>query len=294
MPIVNLGKVRGDDGANVYIKYNLVAADAGASDIFSTGIHKYIGTMTSASKTKPTSGYTWVKFVGEDGNAGSPGVSGTNGRDGNNGSNGTNGKDGKNCYIKYSTTSSITGATDIWSVGQSWLGIAFTNSEAAPTQNSEYCWSKFIDESKLDKAQVLNCVYPIGSIYESAVNISPAAFIGGVWVSYGAGQVLVGSGTYNGSVDEGGMVNYVAGNTSGERKHKLSIAEMPSHNHEFVNPGTQKLALEVFEHKEQYYSGAMTHAGNSGFVYGIDSAGGSAAHDNMPPYIVVNRWRRTA
>lgn len=147
MPIANLGKVRGDDGANVYLKYNSIAADAGAVDNFSTGIHKYIGMMTSPSKTKPASGYTWVKFVGDDGNPGNPGTSGTNGKDGTNGANGTDGADGKNCYIKYSTTNDITGATDTWLQGQTWIGFALSNSATAPTSNAEYRWCKFVDDS---------------------------------------------------------------------------------------------------------------------------------------------------
>lgn len=147
MPIANLGKVRGDDGANVYIKYNSVAADAGAVDNFSSGTHKFIGMMTSTSKTKPVSGYTWGKFVGDDGNPGNPGAPGTNGRDGTNGTNGTNGADGKNCYIKYSTTNNITGATDTWTQGQTWIGFALSNSQTIPTDNASYKWSKLIDDS---------------------------------------------------------------------------------------------------------------------------------------------------
>lgn len=146
MPTTNFGKVKGDDGANVYIKYNSCAADAGASDTFDANTHAYIGVLTSTSKNKPTVGYSWMKFIGDNGMKGQPGKDGLNGLDGTNGINGAN---GKNCYIKFSTSDSITGATDNWRSGQNWIGFALSDSTTAPTLSEDYKWSKFIDDSML-------------------------------------------------------------------------------------------------------------------------------------------------
>lgn len=282
---VNLGKVKGDDGASIYIKYCATATDTGAADSFLPGVHKYIGFLTSTSKTKPTSGYTWAKFVGVDGATGNPGTPGANGQNGVSGVNGINGTNGKNCYVKFSTANSITGAVDNWTQGQNlnWIGFAISSTTTPPTLTADYKWSKFIDDSKLDKTQVLNIVYPIGSIYESTVNTSPSSFIGGTWTAYGAGVVLIGAGTNAGTT-------YHAGSTGGMREVTLTVPQMPSHKHGFL----------IYSPSEA--SGGNSRRLNADIVspvgvisdYYCDNAGGGSAHENMQPYTVVYRWRRIA
>lgn len=62
---------------------------------------------------------------------------------------------------------------------------------------------------------LLDVLYPVGSIYHSMNATSPASFIGGTWTQiktflYGADTAKV---------------------TGGEATHALTIAEMPNHNH---------------------------------------------------------------
>jgi hypothetical protein len=117
---VDLGKVVGDDGASVYIKFNSTPSDANATDSWSSG-QNYIGVITSHSAAKPSVGYMWAKFVG------------------------SNGADGKSCYIKYNALPQDSGATDAWSTGQNYIGIQSITSAAKPATG--YMWSKFIDDS---------------------------------------------------------------------------------------------------------------------------------------------------
>jgi microcystin-dependent protein len=70
-------------------------------------------------------------------------------------------------------------------------------------------------------------IYPIGAIYQSTASTSPASLFGGTWASFGAGRVLVGSGTSDAS--------YTAGATGDESNHTLTVAEMPSHFHHIYN-----------------------------------------------------------
>lgn len=128
---------------------------------------------------------------------------------------------------------------------------------------------------------VLDC-YPVGSYYETSdSSFDPNTAWGGTWVKEVAGQVHVSAGT-------GYTVSGANNNTSdgGETTHTLTINEMPSHSHYAylaggsVASGTGRLSWEV----------------NTAQKYGasIDYTGGGQAHNNMPPYVVVNRWHRTA
>lgn len=65
---------------------------------------------------------------------------------------------------------------------------------------------------------LLDIVYPVGSIYQSMSATSPADFIGGTWTKIKT--FLYGADTAN--------------QTGGEAKHTLTIDEMPSHGHGIV------------------------------------------------------------
>ena len=120
---------------------------------------------------------------------------------------------------------------------------------------------------------LINMFYPVGSYYETSdTSFNPNITWGGTWVLETEGQVHVSAGE-----------NYEVGDTGGEATHTLTIDEMPSHNHN----------TNVYRNGTQY--GWHTNSTGSTTTYNqISSQGGSQPHNNMPPYIVVNRWHRTA
>lgn len=81
------------------------------------------------------------------------------------------------------------------------------------------------------KDDILNLVYPIGSIYMSVNNVSPAIFLGGTWEVWGSGKVPVGVNT---SETEFNSVE----KTGGAKTHKLTTAQMPNHTHTLTPSGT--------------------------------------------------------
>ena len=123
--------------------------------------------------------------------------------------------------------------------------------------------------------QTLGLVYPVGSIYMSINNVSPATLFGGKWVQI-KGRFLLGASDV-----------YKANTTGGEATHALTTDEMPNHQHSiwFPNSGGEQSAEIGYPEagsSKTYYAEASKTAG----------AGGGAAHNNMPPYLVVYMWRR--
>lgn len=82
---------------------------------------------------------------------------------------------------------------------------------------------KELNEKKADISNLVNLVYPIGSIYMSVNNINPGTLFGGTWVAWGAGRVPVG-------VSSESEFNSVE-KTGGEKTHELTKNEMPLHRH---------------------------------------------------------------
>ena len=78
---------------------------------------------------------------------------------------------------------------------------------------------------------ILNMVYPVGTVYISYVNVSPAALLGGTWEYVTSGKVLVTSGeTYNtGTTGGNNSIDITfTGSISG---HSIVLSELPSHGH---------------------------------------------------------------
>lgn len=69
------------------------------------------------------------------------------------------------------------------------------------------------------KYEALDKIYPIGSIYMSTTNISPASFLGGTWSQIIDTFLFAAGGSYT------------AGSTGGSASHTLTINEIPAHNH---------------------------------------------------------------
>lgn len=123
--------------------------------------------------------------------------------------------------------------------------------------------------------EILGLVYPVGSIYMSINNVSPATLFGGKWVQI-KGRFLLGASDV-----------YKANTTGGEATHTLTTDEMPNHQHSiwFPNGGGEQSAEIGYPEagsRNTYYAEASKTAGS----------GGGAAHNNMPPYLVVYMWRR--
>lgn len=140
----------------------------------------------------------------------------------------------------------------------------------------------------VDGKALIDLIYPVGSIYMSANNVSPQTFFGGTWERI-QDRFLLAAGT-----------TYSAGGTGGSATHTLTVAEMPSHYHdgisvdEFYN--THRMSYANQEHvgtgSSAYWTMDAYTTPTSKTARTVETGGGSA-HNNMPPYLTVYMWKRT-
>ena len=162
-------------------------------------------------------------------------------------------------------------------------------------------------------------VYPVGAIFMSVSATSPATLFGGVWAPWGTGRVPVG---IDSSQGEFVSVNQ----TGGEKYHTLTPNEMPSHAHNGSTSQENQAHSHNANHNHTFdvahggtavgpRAGAYQSGGtgvaidkrgtdNTDFWTGsenvnhahwftTDPAGGNAAANNMPPYMVCYMRQRT-
>lgn len=126
------------------------------------------------------------------------------------------------------------------------------------------------------KKSLLNEIYPIGSIYMSMANTNPATMFGGVWDQLKDRFLLGASNVYS--------VN----STGGETEHTLTVDEMPKHDHW----GAARFGYDIHPDGGTHPSAAEVTPKNN--FPETNSAGGGKPHNNMPPYLAVYMWKRTA
>ena len=136
-------------------------------------------------------------------------------------------KIGKNLTIDADGTLNATGG------GTSSNEVEISNVQ--PTEDTVELWvdlSENVPEGSNDiTTQLLEKVYPVGSIYISANRVSPQVFLGGTWEPFAYGRTLVGVDDSDSSPD---MDFAEPLKTGGEKTHKLTIDELASHTHTFT------------------------------------------------------------
>lgn len=155
-------------------------------------------------------------------------------------------------------------------------------------------------KAKAESNSVLS-MYPIGSVYMTAnAAFDPNSEWGGVWEKI-ENRFLLGSGTK------------VVGAQGGEENVTLSTSQIPYHSHSrgtmdiTGNLANGEIRIEdvtgAFYNRGDAYNGpggGWLTIGQMGFKASrnwsgyTSSSGGGASHNNMPPYLVVNIWKRTA
>ena len=139
---------------------------------------------------------------------------------------------------------------------------------------------------------LLDMVYPVGSIYLSVSGTDPQTLFGGTWARL-EDVFLLAAGA-----------KHAAGSTGGEESHTLTASEMPTHNGHLSAGIAGTAPYEKGNYKGYLNSSTMTAYGDIGRGWNVysgnemhpasEAAGGGQPHNNMPPYLAVYTWKRTA
>lgn len=172
---------------------------------------------------------------------------------------------------------------------------------------------KKLGTTPMDGTQILERVYPVGSIYISTISTNPNMLFGfGTWTTYAQGRTLIGAGN-----------DYTAGSTGGSE-----VPALLNHGHTVTGSATattnltgnvwnlayQSSSVEVkatgifsrYNHpegvgyavntKKDVNDGFSIDANHAHSVTGtaVANSSGDQTKGNLPPYIVTYIWIRTA
>lgn len=153
----------------------------------------------------------------------------------------------------------------------------------------------------------IDTIYPVGSIFMSVNNVNPGTYFEDTtWEQIKDRFLLAAGDTYTG------------GATGGAATVKLKASEsgVPAHGHGFTQPsvsggshyhalsGSKTAGLGTGDYLRVGYGsttgkntatdGSHSHTVSGGAVQQSTAADAASAHENMPPYIAVYMWKRTA
>ena len=129
---------------------------------------------------------------------------------------------------------------------------------------------------------LLDLIYPIGAIYMSVTGVSPAQTLGGCW-EHIEDKFLLASGS-----------NFTLGSEGGEVNVTLTEETLPAHWHQqTINDSP------IISWSPAYSNGGQTGGWSvtekeygTNYKQNTKNTGGNQPHNNMPPYVVVNVWKR--
>lgn len=152
------------------------------------------------------------------------------------------------------------------------------------TNNTQIATCGFVRNAIAKFAPMLDTmkkIYPVGSIYISTVSTNPATLFGfGTWEAMPAGELP--SHGHSASTNTANLTGNA--NSIGINYDEVSVSGIISKNRGNDYGGTNN------DHNK---TGFLINASHSHTVT-INSTGSNQAHNNLPPYLAIYIWERTA
>lgn len=132
--------------------------------------------------------------------------------------------------------------------------------------------------------------YRVGDLFLTTIATNPSSYLGGKWELFGPGRCLV-------CVDTSQSEFNSVKKTGGEKTHKLTTNEMPTHNH--VIHGNTDIGAAAGSGYWHFPTAVEGWAyGDYKDLYpnssGTNTNGGNQSHNNLQPFITCYVWIRTA
>lgn len=166
------------------------------------------------------------------------------------------------------------------------------------------------------KSELLNMVYPVGALYMSTSNTSPATLFGGTWERIKDRFILASGDTYTNVTGTGGAATVTLNANQGAYP-AISVNTATGyveHSHNpnstqdqfLVGSGLSRTRTAISSTGDRYThtttvqdnlgmrASTTTVMGGHTHSISIPAHNAAQSHNNMPPYIIVNVWRRTA
>ena len=173
---------------------------------------------------------------------------------------------------------------------------AFTGNATATTQtfgnnSSRIATTAFVQEA-------LQALHPVGSIYIAVISTNPGTLFGfGTWVAFATGRTLIG-------INPADTIMDTAEETGGSKdavvvSHTHTVSSSGTHSHTTNAPQVNQLIHPEdrvgSEIQPVYFTDRYASTTSGGeHTHNVNASGVSATNANLPPYITVFMWKRTA
>ena len=152
----------------------------------------------------------------------------------------------------------------------------------------------------LSRSEIVNLIYPVGSIYISVNSVGPDILFGGTWEQINDRFLLAASETYQAGAEGGSADAVVVSHTHTQAAHSHGTGDTSHKNFPASSATIYNDNASLMSGSGQAYpysKGDSTWANRtatSSVTPKINSAGEDGTGKNMPPYLAVYMWKRTA
>jgi hypothetical protein len=177
----------------------------------------------------------------------------------------------------------------------------FTGTPSLPSGTTGVTQSTSDDSTKLATTAfvqdvvdaIKSSLYPVGSIYTNATSsTNPGTLLGfGTWTAFGAGRFMVGL--------DAGDTSFNTVEETGGSKNAIVV----SHTHTATDAGHTHTGVAKVQTTFGFAGGGSVYGApfqsnqtsdSSTASISVSTTGSSGTNANLPPYIVVYMWKRTA